>query len=117
MSKLRLVLVVGTALVVAVAWTATASAAPKTGCGAEASGWSEQSVEAAAATIWEGILDPTPFPGGLAEFTEVVRGVDANGEGNICLRINWGDQPNENGHWFGVELFIAVDNNANGSNK
>lgn len=97
--------------------SASATAAPKTGCGAEASGWSEQSVEAVAATIWEGLLDQSPWPDGLPQFTEEIRGLDVNEEGNLCLKINWGEQANENSHWFGVEFFIVVDNNGNGSNR
>jgi len=116
MSKPRLVVAAVTTLLATASISASAMAAPKAGCGSEASGWSEQSVEAAAATIWEGLLDPSPWPGGLPEFTEEVRGVDADGEGNICLKIIWGERPNENAHWFGVELFMALDNNGNGSN-
>lgn len=73
-------------------------------------------MEAAAATIWDGLLDQSPWAG-LAEFTEEIRGLDANEEGNVCLKINWGEQANERSHWFGVEFFIVVDNNGNGSNR
>ncbi|CAN5699194.1 hypothetical protein BH24ACI4_BH24ACI4_30830 [soil metagenome] len=101
--------------VAAIAIAATAAAAPKNGCPDSRSGWIETSVEAAASVIWEGLLDQDAFPGGLSEFTEVIRTRDRNGDGNVCLSIQAAANPRS--HWFGVDFFTVIENNANASNR
>ena len=107
-----------TGAVAAIGIAATAAAAPKTGCPDSRSGWTEISVAAAASTIWAGLLDQTAFPGGLPQFTEdEVRPRDRNGDGYLCLSIQLGAEANPRSHWFGVDFFSVIDNNANASNR
>lgn len=82
-----------------------ASAAPKTGCPARAT-TSQMSVEDAAARMWPGILNKTPWID-EDDFRETsIRPYDRNGDGDICLSITQGEELNPNAHWYrlGVEL-------------
>lgn len=125
MPKLRLVWATLIALAALTSITASASAAPKTGCPV-GTGWNEMTVEEAAARTWPALLDPSPFAD-EAEYREsFVRPIDGDGDGSICLKIMWGDKLNPNSHWYrvGIELigtpteqFIGHDNNANASNN
>lgn len=125
MQRLRFGLITATVVVLLGMTSTSAVAAPKTGCPAERSGATEVSVETAGATIWAGLLDQSPWPGGESEFTELISGFDGNGDGVVCLTTRWGDQLNPNSHWYKVgvaltgsaaQLFTVHDNNANGSN-
>jgi hypothetical protein len=78
-------------------------------------------VDDAAQRVWDAMLDESAFPGGLAEFTEVVGTYDRNGDGVICLKVMWGEDLNPNSHWYAVgleaigsptEQFLPRDNNA-----
>lgn len=100
-----------------------AVAAPKTGC--PAGDWAESTVEAAAATIWPALLDPSPWPDEAA-FAATIAGFDRNNDGSVCTKTIWGEDLNPNSKWYqlGVELigsptqmFIVRDNNSNGSNN
>ena len=95
------------------------AAAQKTGCqGTDKV--AEVSVEEAAATIWAGLLNKSPWVD-EADFPErEVRPEDTNGDGNVCLVIQWGEDHNPNSKWYRVgieligsptELFIHSDNN------
>jgi hypothetical protein len=77
------------------------------GCAAAASGWSRQTVAATAARIWPGLVDPSPWPGGLPEFELQIATEDENGDGSVCLLVMWGDDLNPKSHWYkvGIELF------------
>ncbi len=93
----------------------TALAAPKTGCPV-GQGWAETTVETAAETIWDELLDPSPW-GGLNDFQEsAIRPYDRNGDGAICLKTQWGDDLNPNSNWYGVYQFLPRDNTSNASN-
>ncbi len=71
---------------------------------------------AAAATIWEGLVDQSPW-GSVGEFAEAaIQPYDRNGDGSICLRTIWEDR-NRKSNWYGALLFIPRDNNANASTK
>lgn len=114
-------LLVSTTLVGA---TATASAAPKTGCAA--GGWQELSVADAANLIFPGLIDPDAVGGSPAALAVLLDGYDVNNDDFICLKVLAGEQLNPNSHWYrvGMEvlgfpapLFIFVDNPANASNK
>jgi hypothetical protein len=76
------------------------------GGGCPAGPWSEWTVAATAARIYPALIG---FPGTLEEFTEVVRGDDRNGNGDLCMFIVWGTELNPNSHWYGVEGFHVID--------
>lgn len=125
MPKLRVVWTTLIALAALVSITASASAAPKTGCPV-GTGWNEMTVEAVAERVWPALLDQSPWVD-EADFREsAVRPIDRNGDGSICLKIMWGEDLNPNSHWFGVgidvlgtplEQFLPRDNRANASNN
>ena len=115
MTKLRLGLATLVAIAAAVAMSASASAAPtKGGCGNAQSGWMLGSIDAIAATIWDGLVDQSPW-GTLDVFEMEVATADHNDDGSLCLKIGWSDL-NPNSHWYPYESFTVLDNNANGSN-
>ena len=94
-------------------------AAPKAGCPAEASGWHEESVEAIADIIFDGLLEPGPS---LEDLESELQALDRDDDG-LCLLTRWGDKLNLKSHWSrvglasdlgeAVTLFLVVDNNAN----
>ena len=75
------------------------------GCAAPQSGWSEKSVAEAAARIYPGLLDNTPWPT-LADFVAQIATEDTNNDGAVCLLVMWGDDLNPKSHWYkvGIEL-------------
>ena len=92
-----------------------ALAEPKTGCPL-GSGWNEFTVEMAAEVVWEGLIDQSPWAD-LIDFQEsAIRPYDRNGDGSMCLKIQWGDELNPNSPWFGVNQFLPRDNTSNASN-
>jgi hypothetical protein len=126
MSKLRLTVAIMTVVAAAIATTTSASASANTGCAAEESGWTEMSVEDAAARSWPGLLDKSAFPGGQEEFEQFLdAAVDRNSDDQLCLKILWGENLNPNSHWYKVgvtilgsptEFYLFLDNSANASN-
>ena len=125
MPMLRLVRTTLIALAALISISASALAAPKTGCPV-GTGWNEMTVEGVAERVWPALLDPSPWVD-EADFREsAVRPFDRNGDGSICLKIMWGEKLNPNSHWFGVgidllgtptEQFLPRDNTANASNN
>jgi hypothetical protein len=88
----------------------TASAGgPRDSCAAAASGWNLGTVGDVAHTVWEGLLDPSPWADEAA-FTAEIAGLDLNHDGNLCLAIRWGERPSIKAHWYGIEWFIIRDN-------
>ncbi len=104
-------------LVVGLMFAASAaSAAPKTGCPV-GTGWAQESVGDAAAKIWAGLIDQSPWAS-VEDFQETaVRPYDRNGDDSICLKTLWGDSLNPQARWYGIELYLPSDNTANASNK
>ena len=88
------------------------------GCPARDS-FSQMSVGEAAARMWPGILDKSPWTG-EDDFRETsIRPFDRNGDGDICLSITQGEALNPNAHWYRVgveiigspaELYMYSDN-------
>jgi hypothetical protein len=122
MLRLRLIVAVVLAVAMALSFTASASADPKFGCPA-AEDWGLWGVQEAAEEIFPNLLPGLlPFET-VEEVAEVIDAVyDNNDDGNICLKIIWGDDLNPNSHWYkvGVELlgsptimYILRDNTAN----
>jgi hypothetical protein len=112
------------AIVAALAASSVGSAAPKTSCANETSGWTKVTTAAATDRIWPGLLDTSPWNGDKDAFEEVVESSDKNGDGDVCLLVMWGEALNPNSHWYlvGVEVlgipteqYFVHDNNANGS--
>ena len=93
-------------LAAAAALAAGASAAPKSGCPATQSGWSEVSVGYAAERIWPGILDTSPWHDDFDTFLAFVATYDRNDDDDVCLLVMWGEDLNPNSHWYkvGMEL-------------
>jgi hypothetical protein len=73
------------------------------GCAAPQSGWSERTVEAAAARIYPGLLDSTPWPT-LGDFVLQIATEDTNNDGDVCLLVMWGADLNPKSHWYKVGL-------------
>jgi len=121
MGKLRLVTGIVIAVIVAVAFTTGAGAAQKTGC--PSGEWQELTVQQVAEAVWPTLLDPSPWSS-LEDFRDTAVALDdANGDGSICIKQQWGDSLNPNSHWYLVGLdvlgsptvlTIPRDNNANG---
>jgi hypothetical protein len=118
MKRTRLVTGLAVAFLAVVVGASGASAAPKTGCQA-AEKVSMLSVEDAAATIWAGLLDRTPWVDEEDFLEQAVRPEDRNGDGDVCLGVQGGEDLNPNAHWYRVgvevigspaELFIYTDN-------
>ncbi len=88
------------------------AAAQKTSCPQGAAGWTQGSVGEVAATIYAGLVEG-PW-GSVEEFAALLEQVyDRNGDDDLCLAIRWTNlQPAS--HWYGTNLFIVRDNNANG---
>jgi hypothetical protein len=107
----RLGLILGATLLLAVA-ASPVSAASKAGCSAGTSGWTEASIELAASTIWDSILDQSPFPNGIPDLEAALGGLDRNGDGDLCLKRIWGDDLNPKSNWFGVIANYLRDNTA-----
>lgn len=117
MLRSRLVVGLAVACGAVMATVGSVSPAPKTGC--QAAAVSKLSVETAAATIWAGLLDRSPWVD-EADFRETaVRPEDRNGDGNVCLSIPGGEDLNPNSYRLRVgvelirspsELFIYTDN-------
>jgi hypothetical protein len=106
----------------ALALTAGASAAPKTGC--PAGEWQELTLQEVADAVWDTLLDNSPWIDKDDFRDSAVAPVDKNGDVSICIKQQWGDALNPNSHYYklGKELLgsptvltIARDNNANGS--
>jgi hypothetical protein len=98
----------------------TVSAAPKTGCPAADSAWQLYTVEDAAARIWPALFDQSPWTDVVDFGDAAVRPQDRNGDGNVCMKITWGEDLNPNSHWYllGLEVvggpaeaFVWRDNN------
>jgi len=96
-----------------------ASAAQKTGCPV-GTGWAQTTVADAAATIWPALIDPSAFPGGIADLEAALDGYDKNDDDELCVKTSGGEDLNPNSHWYrvGLELlgepiqfFIPSDNN------
>ncbi len=124
MFKLRLLAGVVAALAAVGSLTVSASAAPKTGCPA-GQDWDEMTVEGVAATIWPGLIDPSPWTDQADFRVSAIEPEDRNGDGSLCLKIMWGEDLNPNAKWYRVgidvlgtptEVFLARDNTANASN-
>jgi hypothetical protein len=92
---------------------ATGHAAPPGACAADWSGWTAGSLDEVTDIVWAGLIEPNPF-NHISELRAELAGQDRNGDGDVCLHIVWGEQPNPNANWFGVELFIVRDNHTNG---
>jgi hypothetical protein len=101
-----------------------ASAAPKLGCPAAASGWYGGSIGGIASTVWQGLLDQSPWTG-FGDFEAEIAALDSNGDGDLCVVARWGDHLNPKSHWYQVGMdaigepasyFLVTDNRANGSN-
>jgi len=107
----RLGMVLGAILLLA-ATVVPATAAPKEGCSASSSGWSEMTVELAAGTIWDSILDKSPFPNGISDLEAALGGLDRNNDGDLCLKRIWGDDLNAKSNWYGVIANYLRDNTA-----
>ena len=95
------------AILAALTASSVGSAAQKTDCSNESSGWTEVTTAAA-----------------KDAFEEVVESYDRNGDGDVCLLVMWGEDLNPNSHWYlvGIEIlgtpteqYLVRDNNANGS--
>lgn len=113
--RLRLAWATMIALTAVIVPAAGASADSKTGCPV-GTGWNEMTVEDVAARVWPALLDQSPWED-EADFREsAVRPYDRNGDGWICLKIQWGEELNPNSHWYGVEQFLPRDNTSNASN-
>jgi hypothetical protein len=122
MGRLSLLGVVG--ILAALAASSVGSAAPKTNCANEASGWTKVTTAEATDRIWPALLDTSPWNGDKDAFEEVVESADKNGDGDVCLQVMWGEALNPNSHWYlvGIEIlgspteqFFVHDNRANGS--
>jgi hypothetical protein len=87
---------------------ATGNAAPPNQCATGSSGWYGDTVGAVTDTIRAGLIEDVP------DLEAQLAAQDRNGDGMICLHILWGDRPNANANWWGVELFIVRDNHTNG---
>jgi hypothetical protein len=106
-----------------VALPASATAAPKAGCAAEASGWSLTSPSAAAEAFFPHLLPG--FFADPAEFAALLDTVDRNGDDLVCTKLSWGYELNPNAHWYRVgfelgldeplHLLTTLDNNGNAS--
>jgi hypothetical protein len=107
----RLGMVLGAILLLA-ATAGTATAAPKEGCSAASSGWGEMTVEIAASTIWDSILDKSPFPNGIPDLEAALGGLDRNGDGDLCLKRIWGADLNPKSNWYGTIANYLRDNTA-----
>jgi hypothetical protein len=107
----RLGMVLGAILLLA-ATAGTATAAPKEGCSAASSGWGEMTVEIAASTIWDSILDMSPFPNGIPDLEAALGGLDRNGDGDLCLKRIWGADLNPKSNWYGTIANYLRDNTA-----
>ena len=87
---------------------ATALAAPKDGCAAEASGWHAISIGQAAEDFFPHLL-----PGQFAtagEFAEVLDAIyDRNGDDLACIKLMWGWELNPNSHWYRAGFEIGLD--------
>lgn len=111
------------AVLLALAVAGPASAAQKTGCGNNSSGWNLITVADAAAAMWPTLLDPSIF-GSEAGLAEAIAGEDDNGDDAVCMKQIWGDHLNPNSNWYiiGVDAIGSPtvastihDNNSNGS--
>lgn len=112
------------AILAALAASSVGSAAPKSNCANESSGWTKVTTEEATDRIWPGLLDTSPWNGDKEAFQAVVELSDKNGDGDVCLQVMWGEHLNPNSHWYlvGIEVlgvpteqYFVHDNNANGS--
>jgi hypothetical protein len=103
------------AMLLAVVIPGAASAAPKEMCPGGESGWEEGTVRDAADEIWAGLLDTSPWPGGVDDLAAEIQGrYDRNDNGQVCVATRWGTRPAEQGHWYGVTYFLVRDDNSNG---
>ncbi len=103
------------ALTISLTMPGVATAAPKDGCPSGQSDWQRGTVDEIAAIVWDGLVDQSPRPGGVGDFADYIdAAVNRNGDVYLCLTTRWGDRPAEQAHWYGVPLFIMVDNNARG---
>jgi hypothetical protein len=94
-------------------------AAPKAGCPAAISGWRELTVHETVEIVYAGLLDKENVD--KDDLAARLAGADRKGDG-LCLLTLWGDDVNENSHWYrvgmqvlgeGTKLFLVIDNNAN----
>src|SRR4051794_36701980 len=101
-------LVAGTIVLATLAvGSATASAAPKQGCPADASAFVLRTVSEAVDLIYPTLIG---YPGTIEDFTLEIAGVDHDSNGMLCVKTQTPDNPMA--HWFGVTLNIVVDDNA-----
>ena len=86
-----------------------ATAAPKSGCPATASGWKEYSVEYVGRLLYKEVGAWTTKTAAIAEIDQRF---DRNGDNSVCLATRWEDL-NPESNWYEFTLYIVADNDAN----
>lgn len=93
---------------------ASALAAPKAGCAAEASGWYLTTPWEAATDFFPHLLPGGPWATVEAFAADIDAFVDANGDDVICAKPYWGWDLNEHSHWYRVGFELGLDEPVHG---
>ena len=86
---------------------ATASAAQKTGCSDEASGWHLIDIATAAADFYPHLL-PGSYASPADFAADIDAGVDKNDDDMVCLKLSWGYELNPNSHWYRLGFDLGL---------